>query len=203
MYPLPESKAARSGTRYKVLVVDDEPTLRLGFSYALSDHDTDTAANGTEALAKLDETAYDIMILDLRMPDIDGLRVIESLRRHGNLMPVVLCSAAITPSAALRAITGQVVDFLLKPVQPMELRGVVNHVLAPGDDPFAVAMALARAGRHEEAIVRLQEIDGGHPQTKAWLGILRAMRGGGLDGEAAAFGKLERDGLSALAYKAE
>ncbi len=203
MYPLPDSIAAGPGARYKVLVVDDEPTLRLGFSYALSDHDTDTASNGGEALEKLETANYDLAILDLRMPDIDGLRVIESLRRHGNLLPIVLCSAAITPAAALRAITGQVVDFLLKPVQPSELRGIVRHVMDPGDDPFSQAMALARHGRHEEAIQRLQAAGDEHPHIQAWLGILRAIRGGSLEGEAAAFGKLERDGLSALAYRSD
>jgi CheY-like chemotaxis protein len=201
MSQLPDARAAGAAVRYRVLVVDDEPTLRLGFSYALSDHDTDTAANGSEALSKLENSTYDIVILDLRMPDIDGLRVIESLRRHGNFLPVVLCSAAITPSAALRAITGQVVDFLLKPVRPAELRGVVKHVLAPGSDPFSQAMARARAGRHEEAILLLQEAGTDNPRIQAWLWILRAIRSGSLEGEAAAFGRLEREGLSALAYR--
>lgn len=201
MSPLPDSGASRPLERYKLLVVDDEPTLRLGFSYALSDHDTDTAANGSEALMKLESATYDLVILDLRMPDIDGLRVIETLRRHGNLLPVVLCSAAITPSAALRAITGQVVDFLLKPVRPAELRGIVRHVLSPGADSFSSAMAHARAGRHEDAIRQLEGSGDSSPKAQAWLGMLRAIRSGSLEAEAAAFGKLERDGLSALAYR--
>lgn len=180
--------------------MDDEPTLRLGFSYALSDHDTDTAANGAEALAKLESANYDVAILDLRMPDIDGLRVIETLRRHGNFLPVVLCSAVITPAAALRAITGQVVDFLLKPVRPAELRGVVRHIMAPLEDTFARAMAHAREGRHDQAILDLELMEQG-PRVRAWLGILRALRTGSLEAEAAAFGRLERDGLSALAYR--
>lgn len=200
MSPLPDSGASQAPARYKVLVVDDEPTLRLGFSYALSDHDTDTAANGSEALLKLDSTKYDVAILDLRMPDIDGLRVIETLRRHGNHLPVVLCSAVITPSAALRAITGQVVDFLLKPVRPAELRGVVRHIMAPQEDPFARAMAHAREGHHDQAIVDLELLEQ-EPRVLAWLGILRALRTGSLEAEAAAFGRLERDGLSALAYR--
>jgi len=200
MFPSPDSGATQASARYKVLVVDDEPTLRLGFSYALSDHDTDTAANGSEALTKLDSGDYDVAILDLRMPDIDGLRVIETLRRHGNYLPVVLCSAAITPSAALRAITGQVVDFLLKPVRPAELRGVVRHIMAPEEDPFAEAMAHAREGRHDLAIQDLEGMNPG-PRVTAWLGILRAIRTGSLEAEAAAFSRLERDGLSALAYR--
>ncbi|MCW1914973.1 response regulator [Luteolibacter sp. GHJ8] len=202
MSQLPDTKAAGAAVRYRVLVVDDEPTLRLGFSYALSDHDTDTAAGGVEALSKLENESYDLVILDLRMPDIDGLRVIESLRRHGNSLPVVLCSAVITPSAALRAITGQVVDFLLKPVHPKELRGVVKHVMAPGGDGFALAMAQARAGRHDEAVRALQDLGEESERVQAWLGILRAIRMGSLEGEAAAFGRLEKEGLSALAFRA-
>lgn len=203
MSPSPESGVPDTSARHKVLVVDDEPTLRLGFSYALSDHDTDTAANGTEALEKLESQPYDLAILDLRMPDIDGLRVIETLRRHGNMLPVVLCSAAITPSAALRAITGQVVDFLLKPVRPAELRGIVRHVLAPGADTFAKAMAHARAGFFEQAIRELEAAEDSGPRVHAWLGILRAIRTGSLEAEAAAFGRLERDGLAALAYRVQ
>ncbi|RYD62798.1 MAG: response regulator, partial [Verrucomicrobiaceae bacterium] len=59
MSPSPDIAARRS----KVLVVDDEPTLRLGFSYALAEHDTDTAAGGREALIKIEEHAYDVVIL--------------------------------------------------------------------------------------------------------------------------------------------
>ncbi len=201
MSPLPESGVTPTPARYRVLVVDDEPTLRLGFSYALSDHDTDTAANGAEALAKLEGGGYDLAILDLRMPDIDGLRVIETLRRHGNFLPVVLCSAVITPSAALRAITGQVVDFLLKPVRPAELRGIVRHILAADGEPFARAMAHARAGRHDKAIQDLEAIELRETRAPAWLGLLRAIRTGSLEAEAAAFGRLEREGLEALAYR--
>ncbi len=201
MFPLPERGVLAAPARYRVLVVDDEPTLRLGFSYALSDHDTDTAANGAEALAKLEGGGYDLAILDLRMPDIDGLRVIETLRRHGNFLPVVLCSAVITPSAALRAITGQVVDFLLKPVRPVELRGIVRHVLNADGDDFARAMAHARAGRHDIAIRELETMEEEEARAGAWLGILRALRTGSLEAEAAAFGRLERDGLEALAYR--
>ncbi len=201
MSPSPDNRACHAPGRYKVLVVDDEPTLRLGFSYALADHDTDTAAGGREALVKIAEKPYDVVILDLRMPDVDGLQVVEMLRRQDNTLPIVLCSAAITPSAALRAITGNVVDFLLKPVRPIELRGVIEHVLAPGDDPFSQAMKAARAGRIDEAIHRLDDGPEDGPRIAAWSKILRAIRLGGLKGEAEAFVKLERDGLELLAYR--
>lgn len=202
MCPSPDHTPSPTPRR-KVLVVDDEPTLRLGFSYALADHETDTAATGREALLKLEDGDFDLLLLDLRMPDIDGLGVIESLRRHGNPIPVVLCSAAITPAAALRAITGNVVDFLLKPVRPVDLRGVVAYVLSPSDDPLSKALGEARHGRFDEAVSHL-EADAEPPErTLAWLAILRAIRSGGLESEAAVFAKLEKGGLSSLAYRAD
>lgn len=181
--------------------MDDEPTLRLGFAYALSDHIVDTAANGREALMKLDQAAYDIVILDLRMPDVDGLGVIETLRRRGNMVPIVLCSAAITPTSALRAITGQVVDFLLKPVRPADLRDVIEHVLTPSPDSFSAGLAAAREGRVDEAVRHLEKSTEPDGRIQSWLGLLRAIRSGSLEGEAVAFGKLERDGLSILAFR--
>ena len=199
MSPSPDIAARRS----RVLVVDDEPTLRLGFSYALADHDTDTAAGGREALIKIEEHTYDVVILDLRMPDIDGLQVIEMLRRQDNPLPVVLCSAALTPSSALRAITGNVVDFLLKPVRPMELRGVIEHVLRPSGDILSQALAKARTGHLNQAIHHLESVADPSPRATVWTSVLRAIRLGGLEGEAAAFAKLEREGLDQLAFRAE
>lgn len=202
MYPSPDHPPDRPPRR-KVLVVDDEPTLRLGFSYALADHDTDTAATGREALLKLEEEDFDIVLLDLRMPDIDGLGVIEALRRRGNPVPIVLCSAAVTPAAALRAITGNVVDFLLKPVRPADLRGVVGYVLSPPGDALSRALAEARCGRFEEAVAALEGEADPPERAAAWLSVLRALRVGSLEAEAAAFAKLERGGLGILAYRAD
>ncbi len=200
MSPSPDN-AALTPPRRRVLVVDDEPTLRLGFSYALADHDTDTAGTGREALLKLDEAAYDILILDLRMPDIDGLGVIEALRRRGNAMPIVLCSAAVTAASALRAITGYVVDFLLKPVRPDDLRGVVDYVLSPPAEPLSLALREARSGHFEEAVRVLEEAASPGLSATAWLSVFRALRVGSLEAEAAAFAKLEREGLGVLAYR--
>ena len=168
---------ATGETKRRVLVVDDEPTLRLGFSYALSDRDThvDTAATGRQALDKIREHSYDIVILDLRMPDIDGLGVLEKLRLSGNLIPIVLCSAALTPGAALRAIQHRVPDFLLKPIRPTDLRDVVDFILNPPDSPLSRAMTAARAGRMDTAIQHLRH-EAEHDRTcAAWLEVLESL----------------------------
>jgi len=160
-----------------VLVVDDEPTLRLGFSYALSNKETfvESASTGRQALEKSKSSAFDSVILDLRMPDIDGLGVIEALRITGNLTPIVLCSAAITPSAAFKAIQHRVPDFLLKPVRPADLREVIDFVLNPPNTPVSRALVAARSGKIEDAI-RLVESEAGHDRTAAaWVAVFRSV----------------------------
>jgi len=177
MSPSHNSGTAKGETKRRVLVVDDEPTLRLGFSYALSDRDThvDTAATGRQALEKTREHTYDIIILDLRMPDIDGLGVLEALRLSGNLVPIVLCSAALTPAAALRAIQHRVPDFLLKPIRPTDLRDVVQFILDPPDNPLSHAMIAARAGKMNAAIQHIRE-EAAHDRTcAAWLEVLESL----------------------------
>jgi CheY-like chemotaxis protein len=135
----------------------------------------DTASTGRQALEKIKEHSYDILILDLRMPDIDGLGVIETLRLAGNLVPIVLCSAALTPSAALRAIQHRVPDFLLKPIRPVDLRGIVEFVLDPPDNPLSLAMTAARAGKIETAIQHIRD-EALHDRTcAAWLEVLESL----------------------------
>lgn len=168
----------RATHKRRVLVVDDEPTLRLGFAYALTNKNSvvETAANGRQALEKIAETRFDIMILDLRMPDLDGLSVIDTLRTGGNPIPIVLCSAAIHGSAALRAIRYGVVDFLLKPVRPDELRHVIDFVLRPGLAAYPMAMNAARAGETGTAIQLLQAESQLDRQMTYWLQVLISLR---------------------------
>lgn len=177
----PDSDATGGATKLRVLVVDDEPTLRLGFAYALSSRTTtvETAATGYHALERMAETEFNILVLDLRMPDIDGLGVIDALRSQGNAIPVVLCSAALSPNAALHAVRQGVVDFLPKPVRPVDLRKVIEFVLRPERQPFPQAMRAARSGRRGEAIRLLSEESEPSRQAASWLEVLIALQKAG------------------------
>lgn len=175
----PDSTQVRSATKTRLLVVDDEPTLRLGFAYALTNPATvaETAANGAEALQFLEERCYDAMVLDLRMPEIDGLAVIEEMRRRGNTTPVVLCSAYITLHSAVAAIHHHVVDFLMKPVKPTELRSAIASVVEEADDcVLARALGQVRKGRISQGVEILR---GAKPapgtREDSWLRILSTM----------------------------
>ena len=177
MFQSPDSNSSPVPGLRRVLIVDDEPTLRLGFSYALQSQGTcvDTASGGASALELAGENRYDALFLDLRMPDVDGLRVIEGLRDAGNHVPVVLCSAYITLESALAAIRRGVVDFLIKPVSPADLRHAFGFVTGGASTPLAKALALAREKSFGNAVAVLEKVGGGSRDVRAelWLRLLR------------------------------
>ncbi len=197
MSPSPDILETDPSDRLRVLVVDDEPTLRLGFSYALTNKTTDveTAANGRAALERIAETRFDIILIDFRMPELDGLGVIEALRASGNDVPVVLCSAALQPKSVLGAIRCGVVDFLLKPVCPSDLREVIHFVLKPSREPLALALKAVRRRAPEEA-VRILSL-AANPDLKAlwWSEILD-----GLSGDPEVLQEKIRGALSAIVF---
>lgn len=206
----PETRGPGDATKLRVLVVDDEPTLRLGFAYALSSRTVtvETAATGRHALERIAATDFDIMILDLRMPELDGLGVIDALRGQGNNLPIVLCSAALSPNAAVRAIRRGVVDFLLKPVRPVDLRQVIEFVLHPGRQPFPQAMQAARNGRPHETIQILSGETTPSRQMSSWLNVLNSIHADANHGFSSPLrqdDELEekvRDSLTLLAFNA-
>ena len=79
---------------------------------------------------------------------------------------------------ALRAIRHRVVDFLLKPVRPMDLRQVVDFVIWPGVDPLSQAMVALRNGRFDQAASLLEGDGEGRPRTRCWAKLIEAIRAG-------------------------
>lgn len=200
----PDNQKPPDHDSLKVLVVDDEATLRFGFSYALTSTTTsvETAASGREALEKIAATRYDIMILDLRMPDLDGIGVIAALRGEGNPIPIILCSAALLPDTAISAIQHGVVDFLLKPVRPVDLRQVIEFVLHPEPRPLPLALQAARDGRFDEAIQIFENQATPSRQAMHWLMVLKAIRDAEPETELAHTQQMIRSSLSILALNA-
>lgn len=204
MFQSPDNRKIKESEKLRVLVVDDEPTLRLGFAYALSSRGTEveTAATGRLALERMTEVSFDIMILDLRMPELDGSGVIETLRNQGNPIPIILCSAVINPRAALRAIRHGVVDFLLKPVRPMELREAVRSVIRPDGRPLQSALKAARSQRVGEAIQILESVRNQDKQMTYWLSVFRCIHEAESGGGTSCLEENLHAGLSVLAFNA-
>jgi CheY-like chemotaxis protein len=85
-----------SGSRKRVLAVDDDPAVRQLLGRVLKDrYDTLLAANGDEALALIREQSPDLVLLDLRMPVMDGSELLEQLEAGGFDVPVILMTGEI------------------------------------------------------------------------------------------------------------
>jgi DNA-binding response OmpR family regulator len=115
----------------QILIVDDEPNVRLVFRTALESPDylIATAADGETALRWLRASAADLVLLDLSMPGIGGMDVLETLREEGNDVPVVIITAHGSIPNAVQAMKLGAIDFLAKPLTPEALRSVVAEVL--------------------------------------------------------------------------
>jgi DNA-binding NtrC family response regulator len=117
--------------RKSVLIVDDEKNIRLTLSQALEAPalDIDTAVNGEEALAKLKEKPACLVLLDLKMPGMDGMEVLRRIRKSRSPVKVIIITAYGTIESAVEAMKLGAVDFIQKPFAPKEIRAMVTKVL--------------------------------------------------------------------------
>jgi DNA-binding NtrC family response regulator len=115
----------------KILIADDEPSNRKTLSQELVHREfvVDTARGGREALAKIESTAPDLLILDYMMPDLSGLEVLKELRKKGNDMPVIMITAYGSVNRAVEAMRAGAYDFITRPFDPDHIDLVVRKAL--------------------------------------------------------------------------
>lgn len=122
----------------RVLIVDDEPDLRLLVRLGLTraGYDVIEADNGQEALDLLEHERPDAVLLDLRMPLVDGWEVLERLRSEGVLdnLKVIAVSAHASTGSMSRALELGAVAYLKKPFRVQDLRQVLDDVLGPAPE---------------------------------------------------------------------
>ncbi len=107
----------------KVLLVDDEEGIRTSITQylALESIEADTARNGLSAQRILQQQCYDGVVLDVRMPGLDGLELLRWIRNHGPSVPVIMMSAFGEVPDAVEAMKLGAEDYLVKPFDPAEL----------------------------------------------------------------------------------
>lgn len=116
------------------LIVEDEGDLRLMTRMILESrpgYDVIEAENGAEALAVLDRSDVDLILLDIRLPDMEGWDILSHLTEQGRFpeLPVVMVSAHSTPSTAERAIREGVRAYVTKPFTSEELFEAIARAL--------------------------------------------------------------------------
>lgn len=116
-----------------VLLVDDEPAIRLSLAEILeleSQYNVVVAASGEEALALAAETELDLVLLDIHMPGMNGLRVLDSLKRQYPLLVVIMLTGHSTVDSAVHAMRHGAAHYLQKPVTPSDILESVKDGLA-------------------------------------------------------------------------
>ncbi|MEV5957912.1 response regulator transcription factor [Streptomyces sp. NPDC051987] len=164
----------------RVLVVDDEALVRMGFSHILNAADgieVTAAVPGGEAVRTVRELRPDVVLLDIRMPDVDGLTVLAQLRRLPEPPVVAVLTTFDTDEYVATALRSGAAGFLLKDTDPEELphlvrtlaeggtalsskvtRTVVDGYLdAGGPEPAAVRLAARLTGRERAVLVLMAE----------------------------------------------
>lgn len=115
----------------KILVVDDERGMRefLAIMLQKESHEVTSAANGREALEQIGQKTFDIVITDLRMPQIDGIDVLKTVKESAPETVVIMITAYASPETAVEAMKQGAYDYLTKPFKIEEVKLIVRNAL--------------------------------------------------------------------------
>jgi CheY-like chemotaxis protein/HPt (histidine-containing phosphotransfer) domain-containing protein len=148
--PIP-AEPAGSAARLRVLLAEDNDFNQQLVELLLRrrGHDVVVAPDGRKALEALDDGPFDLMLLDIQMPELDGFQVIEALRRRereaGGHLPVVGLTAHALKEDRERCLRAGMDDYLPKPIRTAELFAVVERVLAGRPAPESPLAAAAES----------------------------------------------------------
>jgi len=115
----------------KILIVDDELIMRESLAGWLQrdGHETDTAASGEEALEKVKDTRFDILLVDIKMEGMSGLDVLKQVKENDPDVAVVMITAYGSIASAIEAMKNGAYDYLLKPFDPNELGVIIEKII--------------------------------------------------------------------------
>ena len=126
-----------------LIVADDQEVIRKGLAGLLADEDmriVAEAATGSEAVKKTMKHKPDVVLMDVLMPDMDGLAALEQIQKSVPTTKVMMISAHDNPSYMARAVALKADDFLLKDVPPAAFAAAIKRVVrgeaSPADTPF-------------------------------------------------------------------
>ncbi|MHA0284996.1 response regulator transcription factor [Mycobacterium sp. C3-094] len=138
--------SAQDGAGRTVLMVDDDPDVRTSVARGLrhSGFDVRVAATGKEALRLLSSESHDALVLDVQMPELDGVAVVTALRALGNDIPICVLSARDTVNDRIAGLEAGADDYLTKPFDLGELVARLHALLrrAHHSDPMSDTMTV-------------------------------------------------------------
>jgi DNA-binding response OmpR family regulator len=181
-----------------ILVVDDEKNIRLTMTQSLEPLEIplQTAINGEEALQKLRNGPFGLVFLDLKMPGMDGMKILGQIRNNWPKTRVIIITAHGSIESAVEAMKLGAVDFIQKPFSPGEIRELATLVLGREalDEGSAVdyRSLIELSKRHisdrefaaaRETVRKAIAADPAQPEGYNLLGALLEIKGEGLEAQ--------------------
>ena len=146
------------GSPIRVLLVDDEPALTNLVKMALhyEGWTVEVAHNGREAVSKFDDVEPDVLVLDIMLPDVDGLQILQRVRESGPYTPTLFLTARDSVMDRVTGLTAGADDYMTKPFSLEELvarlRGLLrrsSHLAPPAEDELTVGDLTLDGASHE------------------------------------------------------
>jgi DNA-binding NtrC family response regulator len=117
-------------SRGKILVIDDEDIVRISVSRALAPegYEIKTVKDGSEGMKQLEQEEFDLVLTDLKMPNMDGIEVLSNIKNRWPKTDVVIVTGYQTVETAVKAIKLGAADYIEKPFTPDSLIAMVSGV---------------------------------------------------------------------------
>ena len=155
----------------RILIADDDSQQRRYLAAVLSGagYEPTAAEGGRAAIDRLREGPVDLMLLDLGMPDMDGLEVLRRLRESGARLPVIVLTADGSITRAVEAMRAGATDFLVKPAGPERLDVSIRNALALSE----LSTEVRRLVRAEENRLAFDDLIAASPRTREAIALAR------------------------------
>lgn len=115
----------------RIFIIDDEESIRDSCTQVLTKegYAVDTSSDGKEALAILDKSHFDVILLDLKLPGVPGIKILNQIKKNFSEIPVIIITGFASIESAVNTIKQGAFDYLAKPFSPEELRTMVKKAL--------------------------------------------------------------------------
>ncbi len=135
----------------RILLVDDEPLILKGLKYTLEQegYETDSAMDGEEALNKFFSNSFDLILLDVMLPRLDGLSVCQRIREHSNV-PIIMLTAKGEDMDKILGLEYGADDYMTKPFNILEVKARIKTILRRVVAPQPV---------EEQKIIRVRDME--------------------------------------------
>jgi len=124
----------------RILIVEDDADIAMPLrdDLALEGYHVESLADGEAALRRLQEERFDLLLLDVMLPGIDGFEICRRLRQTGVRLPILLLTAKTQEAEIVMGLESGADDYITKPFSPRELRARIKAALRRNDDALAV-----------------------------------------------------------------